>query len=177
MTDRINIRAWAVLVLLALGGCSSNRISSDGAEAQASALANSIPVISVGAFRDRVAEDGEDSPVADDAGEAFTRELEKRGLLAEERRALFEVSGDILESDVSHLITPSAEVRVRVRVRSLRGGSVLHAGVYRGKFEAKGVRLWSANVSDSTGDMQARALAAAAESALDDPKLRGVLIH
>lgn len=188
--SQASVRIALVFVcLLATGACAGSRntkVEKDGA-GMASAQAENLALIGVGTFEDR-RYDGENwmersvdtesnNTGGSDFKEVVSEALESRGLLAASGQELYKISGDVLNPKASRHLVPHASIRIRVRVSSLRGGPALYSGVYEGEHTLKGISLWHVSAKEKRGEAEQIALANAVEAAVDDPRLRRVLVY
>lgn len=112
------------------------------------------------------------TPVEQIVPNAFAHALEARGMLNENGRAKYIVTGEVLDLYCQQIVHPYGYARLRVNILRAGSGQVVFSRVYIGERQSTAYRPGSGSPVPLLRELTSRALQDAVDAALDDREMR-----
>ncbi len=112
------------------------------------------------------------TPVEQIVANAFAHALDARGMLTQQSRSKYVVTGEVLDLYCQQIVHPYGYARIRVNIVSASSGQVIFSRIYTGERQSTAYRPGSGSPVPLLQELTSRALQDAVDAALDDREMR-----
>lgn len=186
----IILRLAPCALLLLLSACTASQVSLDYQPTLAQVVKGK-PVFSIGRFTNSRGDEAHylgvirtplgtpleyiqtRQPVEEIVRNAFTHACSARDMLTSQGKAVYLITGEVLEMSCQQLVHPYAYVRLRMNIVKASTGELVFTRIYAGERQSAAYRPGSGSPVPELRELTSRALQDAVDRALDDPEFRG----
>jgi hypothetical protein len=112
------------------------------------------------------------TPVEGIVGNAFAHAIDARGMLADQSRAKYIITGEVLDLYCQQIVHPYGYARLRINVLKAGSGQVVFSRIYTGERQSTAYRPGTGSPVPLLRELTSRALQDAVDAALDDREMR-----